>query len=253
MDGKKLTVILIFSCYCRMTKFETLPPLVAKYGKNKGNPASAKTMELYKQLLNKIAKLGFDTKAKLLADSSGVIAVVTELTKDFGLETSKIDARRRYYSAIFWALSDASESQKSPFVKEFKSNMRDYSTGDVVAPYVPKVKVSFPSKDPIYFVSHLINKKVIVWSIVEKLKVGYRRVRALATLSENPDKFFSCEPIVDGPVSTIRFGGKEKNAETYQLSACSHSLETFKKVNRTYAAERKITLYVGEDMDIICS
>jgi nitrate reductase assembly molybdenum cofactor insertion protein NarJ len=232
-------------------KFESLPPLVAKSGARKGEPASDKTMTLYKQMLNKLASVGFDTKAKILADPSGVIAAVTELTKDLELDTARMDARRRYYSAIFWPLSDAPESQKSPFVKQFRANMRDYSEETVAKPYVAKVK--FPSKEPVYFFSNVVNKKQIVWQIVEKLKVGYKKVKAIATLTELPDKTYTCVAIEQGPVTSIRFGGKEVSMQKYQLTGCSHSLETFKKVKRSYADDCKITLYVGSDMDIMCA
>lgn len=236
-------------------KFETLPPLIAKFGKRKGEAASEKTMTLYKQSLNKLASAGYDTKAKLLADPPGVIQSVNDITKDLELETSRVDARRRYYSAIFWALSGTSDNDLKPFVTAFRSNMRDYSTGKaaVAAPYVPNPKMIFPSKQAVYFLSYYVDKKTIIWEIVAKLKVGYRRVKPIAILTEMTKTTRTCVPIVDGPTSSIRFGGDEKNHKKYKLSGCSHSLETFKKVDKKYVADRQITLYEGEDMTIMCA
>lgn len=104
--------------------FEELPALIVKRGANAGKPASKTTVTNYRRDLNKIATVGFDTVDKLIAEPNAVISAIDTLYP--GTENKNIDKRRRAYSALMWALTNATDEQKIPYISAFRSNMRQY-------------------------------------------------------------------------------------------------------------------------------
>jgi len=100
--------------------FKDLPEFVIRTGSKAGQQCSASTIKLYKQRLNRLAKEGYDTKAKLIEDPQETIAKIEEL------EPNKDDIRRSYLSAIFHVIRDTPLEDQEPFIKAFRANYTQY-------------------------------------------------------------------------------------------------------------------------------
>ena len=239
-------------------RFETLQPLIVKHGAKAGEQASVMTMNIYKYNLDKLAAEGFDTKDKLLADPKKVIEVVDRLTDGTTPVQALKDKRRKFYSSIFWPLSDVPDNdpKKLQYREAFRANMRDYSsaTGEAYKPAeVPaEPKMSFPSKDPVYFLSTR-SKKTHVWELKSKTKAGYRTAVPIAKI-DLTEKKPKCEPITSDKETRVRFPGKLLySGLELQLSYCSNSLEDFYPVTTEYARNTKILLLDGKELTNICN
>ena len=104
--------------------FEELPPLIVKHGPTAGQEASKDTHKNYRKSLDQLAARGYDTIQKLVDTPNAVIALVNDLIP--GTAPSDLDKRRRFYSAVFWALTNVPDESKASYVQAFKSNMRQY-------------------------------------------------------------------------------------------------------------------------------
>ena len=236
------------------TKFEALPDLVLKHGANAGTNASKGTMTIYRSNLNKLAAEGYDTKEKLMSNPKKVIEVVNKLTEDIESEATRRDKRRVYYSAIFWAVTSFPDSEKIAYRDAFRSNMRDYNAkkDEPVKDYVPEPKMSFPSKDPVYFISTR-SKKTHVWELKSKTKAGYRTAVPIAKI-DLTEKKPKCEPVTSDKETRIRFPGTHLHSgKELQLSHCTNSLEDFYPVTIQYARNTKILLLDGKELMNICN
>ena len=105
------------------------------YSKN----LAATTEKVYSGKLNTLAKAGFDTVEKLLADPKKVIEAIAAASP--GDTEANKTARRYFLSAIFWVLPADYKTKENPFHKFWERNMpsTDASTG---AKWVKKSKLT---------------------------------------------------------------------------------------------------------------
>ena len=89
-----------------------------KTGKNAGEPLSKFSVQTYKQLLNKLADSGFETKDILANNPKEVISWINTIY-DSGSSEDK-QQKRRYYSAIFYALDQYPDKKLKPYYDAFR-------------------------------------------------------------------------------------------------------------------------------------
>lgn len=90
-----------------------------KVSKITGKELSKETIKIYKMLLNRIAKSGIDTKQKLLESPKDVIGVLNDIYE--GTNEESQTEKRRYYSAIFYALDEYSNDLKKEYYEAFQN------------------------------------------------------------------------------------------------------------------------------------
>lgn len=100
--------------------FKELPEFVIRTGSKAGQQCTASTAKLYKQRLNRLAKEGYDCKAKLIENPQETISKIEEL------EPKNDDIRRSYLSAIFHVIRDIPLEDQEPFIKAFRANYTQY-------------------------------------------------------------------------------------------------------------------------------
>ena len=88
-----------------------------KVNKKTGKPLSKNTVKIYKSLLNRLAEAGIDTKQKLLDEHRFVIDLL-QIIHDQESSEDK-DVKRKYFSAIFYALDGYSLDQQKPYYDAF--------------------------------------------------------------------------------------------------------------------------------------
>jgi len=91
--------------------FETLTH--TKLNKKTGEPLSENSVKIYRTLLNKISKLGYDTKDSLVKNQAKIVSHINSATNENHI-------KRQYYSAIFYALDEYSHTDQSIFYKAFQ-------------------------------------------------------------------------------------------------------------------------------------
>lgn len=89
-----------------------------KINKKTGKPLSKNSLKIYKGMLNKLADAGFDTKEKLIQESELVIQLL-DVIYDEDTSSDKTE-KRRYLSAIFYALDEYPLEKKQLFYDEFQ-------------------------------------------------------------------------------------------------------------------------------------
>ena len=88
-----------------------------KINKKTGKPLSPNSVKAYKTILNRIAETGIDTKEKLVEESPFVIALINAI---YDQESSvDKDIKRKFYSAIFYALDEYPLDKQKPYYDEF--------------------------------------------------------------------------------------------------------------------------------------
>jgi hypothetical protein len=82
-----------------------------------GQPLSKVTIKIYKSLLNRLAQAEIDTKKKLLENPEEVITIIDLVVEGEG-EVANAE-KRKYYSAIFYALDESPNDEKVLYHKAF--------------------------------------------------------------------------------------------------------------------------------------
>ena len=95
--------------------FETLTHI--KTSLRTGKPLSKVSIKIYKSLLNRLAQAEIDTKAKLVENPEEVISIIDFVVEGEG-EMANAE-KRKYYSAIFYALDEYPNEQKALYYKAF--------------------------------------------------------------------------------------------------------------------------------------
>ena len=101
-----------------------------------GGPALAKTtLALYKGCLNKISAFGYSTREDLQNNQSAVVEAINQLLPG---DEEKIRAnKRKFYSAIFWILSDdAGLESKQTYYNEFQKVKQNYQASPETLSFV---------------------------------------------------------------------------------------------------------------------
>lgn len=88
-----------------------------KINKKSGKPLSKNTVKIYKCLLNRLAEAGIDTKQKLLEEHAFVIDLLQTI-HDQECSQDK-DIKRKYFSAIFYALDEYALDLQKPYYDAF--------------------------------------------------------------------------------------------------------------------------------------
>jgi hypothetical protein len=88
-----------------------------KISQRSGKPLSKVTVKIYKSLLNRLAKAGVSTKQQLVEDSQYVIDLLDIIVDANGEEGNA--EKRKYYSAIFYALDELPNKDKDLYYKAF--------------------------------------------------------------------------------------------------------------------------------------
>jgi hypothetical protein len=82
-----------------------------------GKPLSKISIKIYKSLLNRLAQAEIDTKAKLIENPEEVITIIDFVVEGEG-EVANSE-KRKYYSAIFYALDEYPNEQKALYYQAF--------------------------------------------------------------------------------------------------------------------------------------
>lgn len=82
-----------------------------------GQPLSKSSVNTYKAILNQIALTGIETKQQLLDEHKFVIDLI-ESIHDSDTSEDK-DIKRRYYSAVFYALDEYPAELRKPYYDAF--------------------------------------------------------------------------------------------------------------------------------------
>jgi len=82
-----------------------------------GQPLSKVSIKIYKSLLNRLAQAEIDTKEKLAENAEEVIAIIDFVVEGEG-EVANAE-KRKYYSAIFYALHEYPNEQKTLYHQAF--------------------------------------------------------------------------------------------------------------------------------------
>lgn len=94
-----------------------------KINKKSGKPLSKNTVKIYTSLLNRLAQAGIDTKEKLVHEYKFVIDLIQTIHDE---DTSgDKDIKRKYYSAIFYALDEYALDLQKPYYDAFQ-NAKEY-------------------------------------------------------------------------------------------------------------------------------
>lgn len=94
-----------------MEDAQTFEPLThIKVSARTGKPLSKVSIKIYKSLLNRLAKAGISTKKQLLEEQQYVIDLLDIIIDAEGEEGNA--EKRKYYSAIFYALDEISNEEK---------------------------------------------------------------------------------------------------------------------------------------------
>lgn len=88
-----------------------------KISKRTGKPLSKVSIKIYKSLLNRLAKAGIATKKDLLEEQQYVIDLL-DIIIDAEGELANAE-KRKYYSAIFYALEDVPNDEKTLYHAAF--------------------------------------------------------------------------------------------------------------------------------------
>ena len=90
---------------------QTFEPLThIKISARTGKPLSKISIKIYKSLLNRLAKAGISTKKQLLEEQQYVIDLLDIIIDAEGEEGNA--EKRKYYSAIFYALDEIPNEEK---------------------------------------------------------------------------------------------------------------------------------------------
>lgn len=101
-----------------MEPSQTFEPIThVKISKRTGKPLSKVSIKIYKSLLNRLAKAGIATKKDLLEEQQYVIDLL-DIIIDAEGELANAE-KRKYYSAIFYALEDVPNEEKTLYHKAF--------------------------------------------------------------------------------------------------------------------------------------
>ena len=88
-----------------------------KVSKRTGKPLSKVSIKIYKSLLNRLAKAGISTKKHLLEEQQYVIDLLDIIIDTKG-EIANAE-KRKYYSAIFYALDEEPNDSKTLYHEAF--------------------------------------------------------------------------------------------------------------------------------------
>ena len=102
--------------------FETITH--TKVNPKTNTPISKNSVKIYKSLLNRLAQGGFDTKESLLADPDAVITLIDTVI-DGDTDNDRAE-KRKYYSAIFYALDQYLLQDKQPYYDAFQKAKQNY-------------------------------------------------------------------------------------------------------------------------------
>jgi len=101
-----------------MEPSQTFEPIThVKISKRTGKPLSKVSIKIYKSLLNRLAKAGIATKKDLLEEQQYVIDLLDIIIDTEG-ELANAE-KRKYYSAIFYALEDVPNEEKTLYHEAF--------------------------------------------------------------------------------------------------------------------------------------
>jgi hypothetical protein len=101
-----------------MENAQTFEPLThIKVSARTGKPLSKVSIKIYKSLLNRLAKAGVSTKKQLIEDAQYVIDLLDIIVDIEGEEGNA--EKRKYYSAIFYALDEVSNDEKTLYHEAF--------------------------------------------------------------------------------------------------------------------------------------
>lgn len=89
-----------------------------KINKKTGQPLSKNSVIVYKNLLNRLADAGIDTKAKLIEESEFTIQLISDIYETQEKEDNEM--KRRMYSAIFYALDQEPLAVQKPYYEAFQ-------------------------------------------------------------------------------------------------------------------------------------
>jgi hypothetical protein len=97
---------------------QTFEPLThIKISARTGKPLSKISIKIYKSLLNRLAKAGISTKKQLLEEQQYVIDLL-DIIIDAEGEVANAE-KRKYYSAIFYALDEIPNEEKTLYHEAF--------------------------------------------------------------------------------------------------------------------------------------
>jgi hypothetical protein len=101
-----------------MEDAQTFEPLThIKVSARTGKPLSKVSIKIYKSLLNRLAKAGISTKKQLIEDAQYVIDLLDIIVDIEGEEGNA--EKRKYYSAIFYALDEIPNEEKTLYHEAF--------------------------------------------------------------------------------------------------------------------------------------
>jgi hypothetical protein len=96
-------------------QFEKLTHI--KISARTGQPLSKVSIKIYKSLLNRLAKAGISTKKQLIEDAQYVVDLLDIIIDAKGEEGNA--EKRKYYSAIFYALHEEPNDSKTLYHEAF--------------------------------------------------------------------------------------------------------------------------------------
>jgi hypothetical protein len=97
---------------------QTFEPIThIKVSARTGKPLSKVSIKIYKSLLNRLAKAGISTKQQLIEDAQYVIDLL-DIIIDAKGEAGNAE-KRKYYSAIFYALEEMPNDSKTLYHTAF--------------------------------------------------------------------------------------------------------------------------------------
>jgi hypothetical protein len=96
-------------------------PFQVESSKTFGNPQTARN---YKNRLNKLSAFGYETKDDIVANPVGVVNAIYQLTESVSGTDRKKQARRFFFSAVFYALHDTDyiKTPSNPLRSAFHEN-----------------------------------------------------------------------------------------------------------------------------------
>jgi hypothetical protein len=88
-----------------------------KISERTGQPLSKISIKIYKSLLNRLAKAGISTKKQLIEDAQYVVDLLDIIIDEKGEKGNA--EKRKYYSAIFYALHEEPNDSKTLYHEAF--------------------------------------------------------------------------------------------------------------------------------------
>lgn len=101
--------------------FEPIPHTKLK---KDGEPLSKFTLKLYKRLLNRLADAGYDTIHSLILNAPDVVELI-DIVVDGDTDTHRAE-KRKYLSAIFYALDTTPLGLKTAYYQAFQTAKQNY-------------------------------------------------------------------------------------------------------------------------------